>query len=215
MRQYVRLFEYGIADYTQDQARDLSVDLFGQQETRRIFATQRYYSQDIGELLGLPIWRKWHMPFGWSEDKTARIYSVNYRAFNTAGNRHDKNTYLERITAINDELIKLNPDLQEIQQYRKNMYDVVFGAVSRFNLDDMKFYMSFRNKGQLPAKTSMSDPEYRDMTERIEYLLRRLLPHATTSYGREMQRLNWVASPETMRKILTKLEQIQKQRANI
>ena len=84
------------------------------------------------------------------------------------------------------ELVKLNPTLANIPVCDR-VYDVVLGAISKFILDDIKFYVSCTNR-KLMTYNLITNKWRVDRIEKI------------TEAG-----LQWVASPQTMDRIEAEL----------
>lgn len=217
MRQYVSLFEVSASQYTQDMALDTArreKNVFDPSDIRRMFkGGQLYLSQEIGDEIGAVILRKWHMPFGWSEDQTYRIFASNYYAFGKTANEERKAEYLKLLREIVDEVIRLNPDITKIQNYKHHIWDIMHGMISRFNFDDIDFFISFMDKGMFPARSAHADPDYEKLSSAVSRLFVRMFPFDKNGQRRYTQwALQWVASPQTLNKIYDRLKILEKQK---
>ncbi len=206
MRQFVPLFELRTSQYTQEMARGTAKDVLGQRETEYMFGTpQRYCSRELGEKIGLQIWQKWHMPFGWSEDQTYRIFFSNYYAFSHTHNEEAKDEYFNRIMEISKEIVSLNPQITEIGNYGRNLADIIHGMITQLNFDDIKFFVDMKESGKWAvAKEAKEDPVYNNLYYKIERMLHKMFgPRVGFSY---------VPSMNTMQRIYKRLLVLDRQK---
>ena len=204
MRQYVKFFESSMGLYTQDMAQHDTLKILNPNDRKHIFGKdQEYISQELGEKIGLQIWHKWHMPYGWSETQTYRIFFSNFYAYLDSRNGE----FFKRCQDIVREMIKLNPEITEITDYNKFMPDIIHGMISRFNIHDIIFFIDFKRKGELPSATAMRDTEYRGLENNAERLLNKVF---TSSNKNRPLRIGWVAAPVTLERIYNKLKELQK-----
>jgi hypothetical protein len=204
MKQYVRLFEYGVADFTQQTAGDVIRGVAGEAERERVFYKHKFLSQDLGRAIGVKIWKEWKMPFGWDEDKTSRIYWANLIGFRHSRDEAVKDEYFGNLMQIVKEMLAINPEMAVEPGYGKYMTHVMMGMFSRFNPDDIGFFMKFIVNDEMPAATAKKDPQYARAEKDINAMLGELFPH-------ERLHVEWVASPRTMRIIYDRLSELKKQ----
>ena len=195
-------------------ARELSRRTDGERDTQYMFGKgQRYCSKELGELIGAQIWRKWHMPFGWDENQTYRIFFSNYHALNAARSEHGQMEYHGRCVQIFEEMLKLNPDIAGIHDYAKSVPDIIHGMITQFNLDDIRFFVEMRQRGLMPGHDSRKNPEYAKLDRMAETKITRLFPYGMRGERRMVGgNIQWVASIPTLKKIIARLNQIEKEK---
>lgn len=114
------------------------------------------------------------------------------------GGFHNKNTprivgYLQKTW---DELVALNPELKKIRTEGdpKSLRHGIFGAASRFNPDDIHFFVELQKRPEcaMTALLVHEVPLYKKLSDQIEM--------RTGLSG------SWVASPETLLKIFEQVK---------
>jgi len=206
VKQYVKLFELNTSEFTQDMSYDIAAEHAGNAYAREYLNKKQVYpSRELGERIGLRIWREWNMPYDWDSDRTFRVFFANYKAFQKTKDESEKDECLGRISDISNELLNRNSELRGIRNYNRHMPDILYGMVSMFNFDDIEIYIRMRDDDKIVGEELRKDPQYGKLHETVESMLRSAFPD-------ERVVLRWVAAPETLIKIKNRLDEIEKQR---
>lgn len=145
---------------------------------------------DYFEKTGINVYREWVMPNGYDSDSmyikmVELIMLIRYNSFEWATDKYEKEPK-GLINKLFFELIDLNPELEVFREIDQDYrYDVLCGASSMFNFDDINFYVSEWIPTGLP--TSGGRKYYDDRWERIRLL--------TGVYAQ------WVMSENTMNEV--------------
>lgn len=196
MEQFVPLFEEFVKDYTQEQAKKLMSKYDSNMVGWMFDRPQKYPSQILGEKIGLRIWKEWKMPFGWDETHTYRIFFSNYYSARDITDNMLREEVISRAVEIAEEMTRLNPEI-DYDYYNSDIANTIHGMVSRFNLEDIDFFLSFAKRDKYAGEEAEKDAEYRSMRSYVE---KKLGDH-----------IGWVPSPETLVAIYNKVKEIKTQ----
>jgi len=145
--------------------------------------------------------KSWKMPFRFNEKELQFLHRLAF-TFSEDGYTKDKVWIQEMIL---DALIELNPELGGVHDIirrgrRHAMSHIINGCVSKFNLDDMEFFITQIPEGESNPDGSYSyfvngsrDKGYEEIHDEAERL-----------YGGHIE---WFASPRTLRSIIRKLDE--------
>jgi hypothetical protein len=210
MNRYIRLFEEFSNEPHYTDVLDLLKEgdfegakavLYGlanlNQKNRRIYEDYMSPSELLERETGITgISRRWRMPFGFNEKELQFLHHLAF-VFSKEGYTEER-IWIHRM--ILDALVGLNPDLSVADSLIKNggrwaMDDIIMGCISRFNLDDMEFFIldtPSGEDGRRRLKTrGVFDPEYTELMTEVERL--------------SGDNIQWFASPRTLRSIIKKL----------
>lgn len=108
-------------------------------------------SFELSEKLGFKIHEDWNIPNGWPL-RDIELFLLTY---------NDNQLYIKNVYNL---FTSLNPQLLEINlRTEHSMRDIVYGAVSKFNYDDIKEFV-----GGGFGCTKQMDPVYSKKLDRIE-----------------------------------------------
>ena len=156
---------------------------------------EEYSSKVIGDLIRLKIHKDWTIPFGVSDIEFIRgimVYDAVYIK------THDKK-YFNIFRNLYDGFMNANPDLKRefpVFNYR-NATEIIHGAISKFNTDDIRFFVDTMMHDCRVVSAVEKDSTYRALINKIErYMANRF---------KGFTGFNYVMSPETMRKVASHL----------
>jgi hypothetical protein len=156
---------------------------------------QIFPAEELDAVLGTNLATKWNLPEGWDEHTLGEMFM------------DDDSTEAQIDKAI-DQLFELNPTLEALAvQYPNHASNVVWGILSRFNYDDIEFFIS-KWIPDNPGDISMSPQEIQELIENIDKLhgeyqakmrkIEKLLPVST---------IGWVPSPKSFEVIETRAKE--------
>lgn len=105
-----------------------------------------YPSEEFGKHTGLDwVYNEWKMPFGILRDEIGKkLRKWHSDVLNNNGTEAEIKTYRDNIIDIYNKIIRVNKDLRKIPVKNINdVYDVCMGVISKFNFDDIKFFVNF------------------------------------------------------------------------
>lgn len=214
MKQYVPLFEYSTSQVTEDMAREWARQYMKVPYIEHMYGgNQDYPSQELGELLGVHIWHEWKMPYGWDENKTCRIFMTAYHVLQHTKRESKRDEMMKVCRDIAMETLRLNPEITTIPKATAFINDIMHGMVSRFNIEDIRFFIKYKVEGRPPSMAARSEKSYDTLRTAAEKVLTGMF----TQYkdGRPFRTHNampWVASPHTIEMILNRIREIEKQK---
>ena len=149
---------------------------------------EEFPSQDFGEAAGIDwIWKEWKLPKGMDEHSLgkmlqAEMFNVTYRNIHAEASK-------KVIGKVFKDLVKLNPELKGMKASDDiwMMYDWCRGIVSRFNKEDIEFYVSMTLEQKMEHNKKMEGKNYR-------------IAKAVGGYP------GWVMSPKTMHRVMQELD---------
>lgn len=145
-----------------------------------------YPSEEFGKHTGLDwVYKDWKMPFGMLRDEIGKKLRKWFSdVLNNNGTETEIKTYRDNIIDIYNKIIRVNKELKKIPvKSIGDVYDVCMGVISKFNFDDINFFVSFDNVSRIKHNI-----ENRPIISQLEI-----------AAGHDMQ---WVPSPFTTEKLL-------------
>jgi hypothetical protein len=142
---------------------------------------QDFPSEHFDNIYGTSLSHKWHMPQGWDE--------------HSIGDQLVKGT--KKSKKLVEEILKLNPELMTIRPKDSTVGHIIWGVVSRYNYDDIKFFVEEWIDLRAKRVLIQEDDNHEDDNDELEKYFQKIkLLETKSKCG-----IQWIPSPETYTKI--------------